>query len=153
MESLQPERHRSPLLRTSLAIPASPAVTCLLTPRRDLREGPTCESDLESIAWYSNNSDSTTQPVALKKPNAWGLHDMIGNVSEWFSSYKEYRSYYSTNSVVDPEGPATGADRVCRGGGWTSIALHSGAACAHGHAAACSNDGLGFRVALRFTGN
>jgi formylglycine-generating enzyme required for sulfatase activity len=42
--------------------------------------------DLDAIAWYWDNSDDKTQPVARKKANPWGLFDMVGNVQEWVTT-------------------------------------------------------------------
>ena len=60
-----------------------------------------------------------TQPVGQKEQNAWGLYDMQGNVWEWvWDWYKEYNN----GLVSNPTGPADGAHRVVRGGGWGDIA-------------------------------
>lgn len=77
--------------------------------------------NLDDMAWYCENSGSTTHPVGQKRPNAWGLHDMHGNVWEWCQS--GYGSY-PLGSVTDPAGPGSGSNRVRRGGGWNDYARY-----------------------------
>jgi len=69
--------------------------------------------DLDEMGWYWDNRDDQTHPVGLKKPNAWGLHDMHGNVVEWCS---DWYGDYDMGEMIDPSGPASGAGRVVRGG-------------------------------------
>lgn len=76
---------------------------------------------LGDYAWYSSNSDNKTHPVGQKKPNAWGLYDMHGNVWEWCSDW--YGNYPSI-SVTDPTGASSGSYRVIRGGSY-----HSASSC------------------------
>jgi sulfatase modifying factor 1 len=69
-------------------------------------------------AWYSFNSGDTAHPVAQKKPNAFGLYDLCGNVMEWCIDWYDN---YSDTSVIDPVTLSlTSQKRVVRGGGWNS---------------------------------
>jgi formylglycine-generating enzyme required for sulfatase activity len=70
---------------------------------------------LDDVAWYAENSGSQTHDVGQKKPNAWGLYDMLGNVSEWVW---DWYGKYSAGHQTDPQGPASGSRRVVRGGSW-----------------------------------
>jgi formylglycine-generating enzyme required for sulfatase activity len=72
---------------------------------------------LDEVAWYGANSGDETHPVGQKKPNAWGLYDMLGNVREWVED-NYTRDYYSNSPVADPAGPQgqQGAAQGGRGG-------------------------------------
>lgn len=73
------------------------------------------EDQFGSYAWYGHNSNSQTQPVATKRPNAWGLYDMYGNVSEWC---QDWDAPSLTESIVDPTGPLSGEYKISRGSIW-----------------------------------
>ena len=79
------------------------------------------EKVLGDYAWYAGNTiqidEFYAHQVGLKKPNAFGLYDMHGNVFEWSHDYYE-EDYYKQSPAQDPTGPASGASRVLRGGSW-----------------------------------
>jgi formylglycine-generating enzyme required for sulfatase activity len=106
--------------------------------------GANSASALHRIAWYSENSGKQTQPVKQKEPNPWGLYDMLGNVWEWCS---DYSAGYGSQRAVDPAGPATGTERVGRGGSWSDDAWYARAAGRSADDPGYRYDNLGFRLA------
>jgi len=100
--------------------------------------------NLDDIAWYADNSgtrriDSLAiwnaapkldeylkklvdngngpHPVGTKRPNAWQLYDMLGNVWQWVADWFDDK-YYSSAAVTDPQGPLSGQYRALRCGSW-----------------------------------
>lgn len=116
------------------------------TYNRDI-DGEDCfgaSSALEPIAWYQENSDGKSHPVAEKAPNPWGLYDMLGNVWEWTW---DWRGMYASDPMVDPTGPSDGTIRLYRGASWYFSARYCRAAVRGGDTPDHRNDVVGFRPA------
>jgi len=116
-------------------------------------------SDARSLgqyAWNAANSSKKTQPVAQKKPNAWGLFDVHGNVAEWCNDVYD-PGYYGQSPATDPRGPADGERYVLRGGAWNSRPEGCRAAARVGENpgfqdACFARDAIGFRCVRRVSG-
>ncbi|MBQ9770329.1 MAG: SUMF1/EgtB/PvdO family nonheme iron enzyme [Lentisphaeria bacterium] len=102
-------------------------------------------SNLDKVAWYDENSDGKTHPVGQKKPNAWGLYDMHGNVWEWCN---DLYANYPSGAVTDPTGLASGSSRVLRGGSWDDCAQSCRSAGRYSFDPTYRLNYVGFRVAL-----
>lgn len=91
------------------------------------RAGSTGETygPLDDIAWYKANGDGATHPVGQKKPNAFGLYDMLGNVWQWC---QDWFGPYPSDAVTDPQGAPAGDKHPTRGGCYYCDAIHERAA-------------------------
>jgi formylglycine-generating enzyme required for sulfatase activity len=130
---------------------AARAGTLTSTYNGDITVGETCNADpaLSPIAWYcADGAPYSPRPVGGKQPNAWGLYDMLGNVSEW--THDQF-ALLGAGAVTDPLGSPGGAGvgtPTCRGGSFSYEATFSRAAYRDraNYAVAVAYD-LGFRPA------
>ncbi|MGL4942045.1 MAG: SUMF1/EgtB/PvdO family nonheme iron enzyme [Thermoguttaceae bacterium] len=109
-------------------------------------------SEIGQFAWYYDNAQQTTHPVGLKKPNAWGLYDMHGNVMEWCFDFCDDNYYQSLDEeTTDPTGPNEGTVRIIRGGSWQFGVESTRCAYRNSLHPTQSSTMIGFRVVREFT--
>ncbi|MBP7429727.1 MAG: formylglycine-generating enzyme family protein [Candidatus Hydrogenedentes bacterium] len=100
-------------------------------------------TQIGNYAWYGSNSGGRTHDVGTKLPNGFDLYDMSGNVWEWC---QDWYDAYSSGSVTDPTGPASGPHRVGRGGGWSSDGAYCRSAYRSSFDPSGTGDYIGFRL-------
>ncbi len=100
---------------------------------------------LDDLAWYDDNSDAQPHPAGSKKPNAWGLLDMHGNVAEWCA---DWYGPYAAGESSDPAGPPAGKARVVRGGSFSSFERGCRCASRSSLSPAYQLKNVGFRIVM-----
>jgi formylglycine-generating enzyme required for sulfatase activity len=112
-------------------------------------KGEISSEQIDQYAWHLQNSGGRPHVIAGKQPNAWGLHGMLGNVSEWCLDW--FEESLPKGEVIDPTGPAEGELRVVRGGNFNSLPQQ----CTPGQRSGVNpeplkgqGDKIGFRVVL-----
>ena len=113
---------------------------------------------IESVreaAWFKDNSNDCSHPIAYKSANELGLHDMLGNVCEWCADwYEDWKaewnghSYIHPDPATDPTGPIKGEFKVIHGGAWMSDYIYCSPAFRHLDKPQTRSKAIGFRLAL-----
>jgi formylglycine-generating enzyme required for sulfatase activity len=106
------------------------------------------DTSLQDYAWYDKNSEKSTHQVGQKKPNAFGIYDISGNVWEWCADW--YSDSYENASTIDPSGPVHGEYRVLRGGDWFDDTMYCRSAFRIWLLPVCRYFNCGFRVVMLF---
>lgn len=111
-----------------------------------------CETteELQEHAWFSENSLGLLHPVETRKPNPFGLYDMIGNVWEWcLDSYEE--DYYKQSEKDNPVNLKKGCNKVCRGGSMHAFTCMCRSAYRYSEPADYYSNDTGFRLVKEVT--
>ena len=98
---------------------------------------------VDDVGWVKGNSEKRTYPVGQKKPNAWGLYDMSGNVREWTWDWYGRCS----GDVIDPTGISSSRAPVVLGGSWDGYVRNVRVAHRNFFLRGYRNNDLGFRLA------
>ena len=101
--------------------------------------------DIDAVAWYVDNAEDATHPVATMGANELGLYDMSGNVWEWC---QDVYGTYSDAPQVNPTGTTVGSYRVYRGGGWNGSARSCRVTYRFDRSPTATYNNQGFRLAL-----
>ena len=104
------------------------------------------ESELGEYAWIPSNSGNVSHEVGTRKPNPWGLYDMLGNMNEYTADYYSGSVSSSTVTEDDPAGPLTGTKWVYRGGSYMDNIQTATSQFANGYSSISTS--LGFRLAI-----
>ena len=135
-------------VRVSLPTEAQWEYACRAGTTSPFNFGSTLNGDMANCdgrhpyGFFNGRYRRETSPVGEYAPNAWGLYDMHGNVWEWCQDW--YGDY--AGDATDPTGPASGSDRVVRGGSWLIDAQYCRSAGRYGHGPVYRNCILGFRL-------
>ena len=100
---------------------------------------------IDDVAWYNGNSGGKAQSVRQKQANELGLYDMTGNVWEWC---QDWYGDYTSSAQTNPNGPASGTERVLRGASWYNYTRYCRTTYRHKNAPTNVSSDFGFRLAM-----
>ena len=103
-------------------------------------------NDIDSVAWYDENSGNQTHAIKTKMPNELGLYDMSGNVWEWCN---DRFGYYTEDAQTDPTGPTSGTEKLVRGGTAGGLSRYCRVSWRGWFDQFTRDENCGFRLAIR----